>query len=89
MLHVRVVSPASTTGLLLARLAALPGIQNLNVLEGPHAGQTAMPSFFDVAGVPAGSPVRGLPQHRRHHPLGDQLPGRAAPQMQPDVFPSS
>jgi hypothetical protein len=27
MLHIRVVSPASATGLLLARLAVLPGIQ--------------------------------------------------------------
>jgi uncharacterized hydrophobic protein (TIGR00271 family) len=33
MLHVRVVSPAAVTGLLLARLGELPGIQNLIVLE--------------------------------------------------------
>ena len=34
MLHVRVVSPPSVTGALLARLAVAPGVQNLIVLDG-------------------------------------------------------
>jgi hypothetical protein len=34
MLHIRVVTPASGTALLLDRLAALAGVQNLIVLGG-------------------------------------------------------
>jgi len=33
MLHIRVVSPPSVTARLLDRLAVLPGVQNLIVLE--------------------------------------------------------
>ena len=47
MLHIRVVTTPGLTGRLLDRLADLPGIRNLIVLEG-----TARPSgdaiFFDV-----------------------------------------
>jgi hypothetical protein len=45
MLHVRVVSPPSTTGALLDKLAVVPGVQNLIVLDGAARRLTAMPSF--------------------------------------------
>jgi hypothetical protein len=48
MLHIRVVSPASATGLLLARLAALSGIQNLIVLEGAARRPDGDAVLFDV-----------------------------------------
>ena len=48
MLHIRVVSPASVTELLLARLAMLPGIQNLIVLEGAARRPDGDAVLFDV-----------------------------------------
>jgi hypothetical protein len=62
MLHIRVVTTPGLTGRLLDRLADLPGIRNLIVLEG-----TARPSgdaiFFDVdhsAANPVFRALRGL-----------------------------
>jgi hypothetical protein len=62
MLHVRVVTTPGLTGRLLDRLADLPGIRNLIVLEG-----AARPSgdavFFDVdhsAANPVFRALRGL-----------------------------
>ena len=48
MLHIRVVSPANATGQLLARLAVLPGIQNLIVLEGAARRPDGDAVLFDL-----------------------------------------
>jgi uncharacterized hydrophobic protein (TIGR00271 family) len=60
MLHIRVVSPASATGLLLARLAALPGIQNLIVLEGAARRPDGDAVLFDVHDSAANPVFRAL-----------------------------
>ena len=63
MLHVRVVSPASVTGRLLDRLAGLPGVRNLIVLEGAAHRPDGDAVFFDVdhgAANPVFRALRGL-----------------------------
>jgi hypothetical protein len=60
MLHIRVVSPASVTGLLLARLAVLPGIQNLIVLEGAARRPDGDAVLFDVQDSAANPVFRAL-----------------------------
>jgi hypothetical protein len=56
MLHVRVVSPPGVTARLLDRLADLPGVSNLVVLQG-------------VARRPDGDAVAGPILMRRRDPL--------------------
>jgi uncharacterized hydrophobic protein (TIGR00271 family) len=60
MLHIRVVSPASVTGLLLARLAVLPGIQNLIVLEEAARRPDGDAVLFDVKDSAANPAFRAL-----------------------------
>ena len=63
MLYVRVVSPASVTGRLLDRLAGLPGVRNLIVLEGAAHRPDGDAVFFDVdhgAANPVFRALRGL-----------------------------
>ena len=60
MLHIRVVSPASVTGLLLARLAVLPGIQNLIVLEEAARWPDGDAVLFDVKDSAANPAFRAL-----------------------------
>jgi len=63
MLHVRVVSPASVTGRLLDRLAGLPGVRNLIVLEGAAHRPDGDAVFLDVdhgAANPVFRALRGL-----------------------------
>jgi hypothetical protein len=63
MLHIRIITPPGRTRLLLDRLCALPGIQNLVVLEGVAQRPEGDAVFFD-AGQGAANPVfraaRGL-----------------------------
>jgi hypothetical protein len=60
MLHIRVVSPASVTGPLLARLAVLPGIRNLIVLEGAAHRPDSDAVLFDVHDGAANPVFRAL-----------------------------
>ncbi len=60
MLHIRVVSPATVTRLLLARLAVLPGIQNLIVLEGAARRPDGDAVLFDVQDSAANPVFRAL-----------------------------
>jgi uncharacterized hydrophobic protein (TIGR00271 family) len=60
MLHIRVVSPANATGQLLARLAVLPGIQNLIVLEGAARRPDGDAVLFDVLDGAANPAFRAL-----------------------------
>ena len=63
MLHIRVVSASSRTGLLLERLAGLPGIHNLIVLDGAARRPAADAVFLDVedgAANPVFRVLRGL-----------------------------
>ena len=63
MLHVRVVSPASVTGRLLDRLAGLPGVRNVIVLEGAAHRPDGDAVFLDVdhgAANPVFRALRGL-----------------------------
>jgi uncharacterized hydrophobic protein (TIGR00271 family) len=63
MLHVRVVSPPSLTGRLLDRLADLPGVRNLIVLEGTAQRPDGDAVFLDVdhgAANPVFRALRGL-----------------------------
>ena len=69
MLHIRVVSPASVTELLLARLAVLPGIQNLIVLDGAARRPDGDAVLFDVqdsAANPVFRVLRDLGLDRDH-----------------------
>jgi uncharacterized hydrophobic protein (TIGR00271 family) len=60
MLHVRVVSPSSVTGPLLDRLAVVPGIQNLIVLNGAARRPDGDAVFFDVHDSAANLAFRAL-----------------------------
>ena len=60
MLHVRVVTPPSVTGPLLDRLAAVPGIQNLIVLNGAARRPDGDAVFFDVHDSAANLAFRAL-----------------------------
>jgi uncharacterized hydrophobic protein (TIGR00271 family) len=60
MLHIRVVSPANVTGQLVARLAVLPGIQNLIVLEGAARRPDGDAVLFDVLDRAANPAFRAL-----------------------------
>jgi uncharacterized hydrophobic protein (TIGR00271 family) len=60
MLHIRVVSPAAVTGLLLARLGELPGVQNLIVLERAAHRPDGDAVFFDVHDSAANPVFRAL-----------------------------
>jgi uncharacterized hydrophobic protein (TIGR00271 family) len=60
MLHIRVVSPAAATGLLLARLGELPGVQNLIVLERAAHRPDGDAVFFDVHDSAANPVFRAL-----------------------------
>jgi uncharacterized hydrophobic protein (TIGR00271 family) len=63
MLHVRVVSPPDVTARLLDRLADLPGVSNLVVLEGAAQRPDGDAVFFDLdhgAANPAFRALRGL-----------------------------
>jgi uncharacterized hydrophobic protein (TIGR00271 family) len=63
MLHIRIVTPPGQTRLLLDRLRALQGIQNLIVLEGAAQRPEGDAVFFDVepgAANPVFRVVRGL-----------------------------
>jgi uncharacterized hydrophobic protein (TIGR00271 family) len=63
MLHVRVVSPPSVTARLLDRLADLPGVSNLVVLEGAAQRPDGDAVFLDVdhgAANPVFRALRGL-----------------------------
>jgi uncharacterized hydrophobic protein (TIGR00271 family) len=59
-LHIRVVSPAAVTGSLLARLEALPGIQNLIVLDGAARRPDGDAVLFDVDDGAANPVFRAL-----------------------------
>jgi hypothetical protein len=63
MLHVRIVSPPGLTGRLLDRLASLPGVSNLIVLEGAAQRPDGDAVFLDVehgAANPVFRALRGL-----------------------------
>jgi len=60
MLHVRVVSPPSVTGRLLDRLAGLPGVRNLIVLEGAAHRPVGDAVFLDVDHSAANPVFRAL-----------------------------
>src|SRR5580692_2124732 len=60
MLHVRVVSPPSVTPRLLDRLADLPGVQNLIVLQGAGRRPDGDAILFDVRGGAANAAFHAL-----------------------------
>lgn len=60
MLHVRVVSPSSVTGPLLERLAVVPGVQNLIVLNGAARLRDGDAVLFDVHDSAANPVFRAL-----------------------------
>jgi uncharacterized hydrophobic protein (TIGR00271 family) len=60
MLHIRVVSPASGTALLLDRLAGLAGVQNLIVLDGAARRPDGDAVLFDVQDNAANPVFRAL-----------------------------
>jgi uncharacterized hydrophobic protein (TIGR00271 family) len=60
MLHIRVMSPADVTERLLDRLADLPGVQNVIVLEGAGRRPDGDAVLFDVRGGAANAVFRTL-----------------------------
>jgi len=64
MLHIRIVSPASETALLLDRLAGLAGVQNLIVLDGAARRPDGDAVLFDVQDNAANPVFRALRELR-------------------------
>ena len=63
MLHVRVVSPPSVTDALLARLAVVPGVQNLIVLDGAARRPDGDAVLFELQESAANRNQPTGPQH--------------------------
>jgi uncharacterized hydrophobic protein (TIGR00271 family) len=86
MLHVRIVSPPSVTGRLLGRLADLPGVRNLIVLEGAAQRPDGDAVFLDVdhgSANPVFRALRGLDLDRDGLIAVEQVDASLTPAARP------